>query len=774
MTRSRSTLALALIMGLTVVPAAAQQGNALRGTSRGTGRPGLADRLGQFGRSLVGGEQETQAGQHSGRNPHRHVPQGAAEQGVPHVARSTAHGAMMNSNAARRSSRRTAQQNYEPDTVSPPSASHDEPANPSTEPTADAPDESLPDDAHDDAPTEPADEARATDKAEDQESTGGTSAAERLQRRLSGRPLADETESGDATPGADGQQAAEHPGRLARAEQSRPLSAGRAGRGENSEDDLLITRHSPMLGVETAGPRKIKVGEPAKYKVMLKNSGQVAAQDVVVSIRLPEWAEVKSTDPTRGAAELPSSDRPAEGLKWHLDQLEAQSQESMVLEIIPRKSRPFDLAVQWTHSPVGSQAMVEVQEAKLVMALSGPEEVYYGEQEVYKLTLSNPGTGDAENVVVRLLPTTPGDTQTASHRIGTIAAGHTKVVELELTARDPGRLTIQAEATADGGLQASIVNEVLIRRGELNVELAGPKQAYTGTTATYRVHLSNTGNAAAKNVQVALMLPAGAKYVSDNAGGRAEAGQSKVIWQLAQMRPESQQEFIVRCRLDHPGDNHPQVVCTADTDLRDSSTMTTNVEALADLTLQVVDPQGPVAVGDDAVYELTVRNRGTKSAENVEVVAFFSEGIEPTEVEGEQHQIGEGQVVFEPVARLDAGQTLVLRIVARASAPGNHIIRAQARCESIQTMLTQEETTLFFEGDTQEFAAGNEADDSTSAEPAPLSATDSSAASADSREAAAEEAQPSSSSEEGTSQESDAADAETGIDETLPEPSGNE
>ena len=48
------------------------------------------------------------------------------------------------------------------------------------------------------------------------------------------------------------------------------------------------------------------------------------------------------------------------------------------------------------------------------------------------------------------------------------------------------------------------------------------------------------------------------------------------------------------------------------------------------LVLEVHDPDGPVAVGTEATYELVIRNRGTKSAENVQVKTFFSHGIEPT------------------------------------------------------------------------------------------------------------------------------------------------
>ena len=84
--------------------------------------------------------------------------------------------------------------------------------------------------------------------------------------------------------------------------------------------------------------------------------------------------------------------------------LAANGKERLVLRIIPRESKPFDLAVRWDYKPVASQAMIEVQEPKVAMRLEGPREVHYGRREVFTLKLANTGTGDAENVVVALTP----------------------------------------------------------------------------------------------------------------------------------------------------------------------------------------------------------------------------------------------------------------------------------------------------------------------------------------------------------------------------------
>ena len=119
--------------------------------------------------------------------------------------------------------------------------------------------------------------------------------------------------------------------------------------------------------------------------------------------------------------------------------------------------------------------------------------------------------------------------------------------------------------------------------------------------------------------------------------------------------------------------------------------------ALADLKLEVSDPQGPVPLGESVIYEIRVRNRGTTAAEGVGVIGLFSAGIDPTSVEGAQYTIRDGRVTFNPIKSLPAGQEITLRIKASASQAGTHVFRAEVACQDLDIKLAAEETTRFFE-----------------------------------------------------------------------------
>jgi uncharacterized repeat protein (TIGR01451 family) len=492
--------------------------------------------------------------------------------------------------------------------------------------------------------------------------------------------------------------AEEKPREPERVQESNTLPSQTAEDEPATTTGVLFTGQSPVLSVVASGPRKVLIGKEAHFVVRIRNAGS-AANNVVVSINIPSYAELLAAQATSGTAQASGQGDRREPLEWKIARLDAGGEESLNLKLVPRKSNPLDLAMRWTFTPEASQTMVEVQEPKLAMTISGPDEVLFGQSKIYKLTVSNPGNGDTENVSVGLLPIGRSTETAANHRLGTLKAGESKMIDIELTARQAGAITIKAQAFAEGGLRAEAAEQVLVRRASLRIEVLAPKIKYAGTVGTYRVKIINAGNATAENVQVAAMLPPDAKYLASTGNGRHEAHAGKVTWGVGTMQPGAERLFDLQCSLSSPGENRTQFTANGDGDLTSSSTSTTHVEAIADLKLEVRDPQGPIAVGEDTVYEVHVRNRGTKPAEDIDLTVFFSEGLEASSVDGGPHDIATGQVIFRPVASLAAGETAVFRVHARADKPGNHVFRAELASKTPRVHLAAEEATHFYGDD---------------------------------------------------------------------------
>ena len=493
---------------------------------------------------------------------------------------------------------------------------------------------------------------------------------------------------------------------------------GRGSFGESSSSranvaNILVSNQAPIISTDIRGPKQIIVGREAVFHVRVHNQGNASADGIELTVRIPSWANVIDSNPSTGSvAQSPTADA-AGTLKWQLPRLGPGASESLDLKLVPRSSRPLELGVNWTVSPVGSRAVVEVQEPKLEMNVSGPDEVLFGKAQLYRFTLSNPGTGVAENVKINLYPPGGGEKAAASNEIGNLAPGKSQTIEVELVARDAGKLQIKAVALAEGELTSEAIKEVFCRKPELAIDWRGPDMKYAGTEATYHVRVRNPGTAPAEDVTVRATLPEGAQLSSASEGQVYDAARREIAWRVGSLGPGDDYYMELKCTVTNPGKNQLRLTAaTAAGDLTDSKLAETNVIALADLKLEVTDPSGPVAVGADALYEIRVQNRGASAAREINVVGLFSAGVEPVAVDGAQYSVSDGRVSFRAIEELPAGRQIVLRIRAHALQPGTHVFRAEVLCRDLEIKLAAEETTRFFADDSTSSEAGNSQADS--------------------------------------------------------------
>ena len=378
------------------------------------------------------------------------------------------------------------------------------------------------------------------------------------------------------------------------------------------DPNVLASNQTPILNADIRGPKQILMGREAVYRVRLQNQSDIPAEGIVATVRIPAGADVMNATATQGMVQQ-SQDAQAKGqMQWQIARLDRHAGETLEVRIIPRENRPLELGVTWTVAPVGSRAVVEVQEPKLQLEVAGPNEVYFDRPQVFKLTISNPGTGPAENVKIELLPPSgkEGASKEAatSHPLGDLPPGGSQTVEVELTAREAGKLFVKATATAEGGLTCNASKEVFCRKPELEVDWRGPATKYAGTLATYFVRVRNPGTAPADDVTVKASLPEGAEFTSASEGQTFDTKTREVAWHVGTLRPGDDNYMELKCVLKTAGANQLKITAaTASGNLTDTKTAATNVIALADLKLDVSDPSGPVAVGSPPFTKSTSR-----------------------------------------------------------------------------------------------------------------------------------------------------------------------
>ena len=461
--------------------------------------------------------------------------------------------------------------------------------------------------------------------------------------------------------------------------------------------DLLATGHLPAVHSRVSGPRQILIGREATFEVHFGNQSTIRAREVIAQIEVPSWVDVVDTMATSGVIQQTDVTEEFSTYRWQLQELAGQANETLKLKVVPQASKPLKLGVHWSHASVDSEVLVEVQEPKLRLQVSGPEEVFFNSPQIYRLTLSNSGTGVAEEVSVDLFPPAGDEKTISTHQIGHLLPGASKTVEVELMPREAGKLSVKATASALGGITADAEKDIFCRKPELEVDWRGPTKKYAGTVATYYFRVRNPGTASADNVDVGVRLPRGAEFVSGSEGHLMDPTKQTLTWNVGSLLPGDDRYMELKCILTDSGTNRFSVTAaTAKGELTDTKSADVSVTALADLKLDVIDPKGPIAVGEEAIYEIHVTNRGQNTAEEVDVVALFSEGVEAQTVEGAEYSVADGRVTFATIKKLEAGQEIVLKIRSRASEPGVHLFRAEVVCRDLEIKLAVEETTRFF------------------------------------------------------------------------------
>ncbi len=452
-----------------------------------------------------------------------------------------------------------------------------------------------------------------------------------------------------------------------------------------------IRTEGPKLRVHATGPSSVGIGKPARYEILVHNDDRTTANDVIVGVDIPGWIDVKYMNTTLGTRELTDGSQ-QNRLIWTVPQIASGTSEKLTIDVVPREAKMFDLNIEWTVMPIKGSASVQVTEPRLDVEISGPNEVQFGDKALYSVTVSNPGTGTAENVSV-ILPEALGGERAA---LGDIQPGRKKQIQVELFARQSGSIELTTLASADGDLRQTDSRKVIVRRGELDVKFGGPQMKYAGSVGTYEVVVANIGDAVAQDVIAAVALPAGVEYLSGV--DAVEQVQGGIRWKVGVLAPNTERKFLINCQLSRAGEMNFEVAGRAKGDLAMTAQLKTLVEAVADLKLSIDDPPGPLPTGQEVVYQIKVRNRGSKIARQVEVVMQFSDGIEPTSAVGHANEVITGQVIFSPIDRIEPGQEITLKVMASASQPGKHVHRAQLICEEDGAREVVEGTTQFYAG----------------------------------------------------------------------------
>jgi uncharacterized repeat protein (TIGR01451 family) len=475
-----------------------------------------------------------------------------------------------------------------------------------------------------------------------------------------------------------------------------PEARHQAGFESQPTAPTLGGRQEPAVSLEWVGPSAVRLGQPAGYRILVRNICPTAVHQVTLRCLVPEGASVSVSDPlplTKGGV-----------LTWDLGTEQPGQDRRIELQLLAAARAALDLQAAVSFTGVAAMR-VQVREPKLALKLAGPAQVVLGDSATVTLTVSNPGDGPTEHVKVRAqLPEGLEHPRGRQMEVdlGVLAPQEQRTVQLVCTARAQGLQRCEAVATADGGLKASAVAPVNVVLPRIDLAATGPHLRYLERKAVYTFKATNPGSAPAGNVSVQAVVPQGMKVHAASAGGQCDATTGTVSWFVGDLPPGQSREVSVEVIPVSMGEHHVRAVATAARGLKTEAEVVTRAEGLSALLMELADADDPVEVGTDTSYEIRVTNTGSKMETNLQLTCTLPERMELRGARcaaGCRYRVDGRDVVFEPLPRLAPRADVVYRVFVRGTAPGDLRFRARIRADGLSEPVLREESTKVYGDD---------------------------------------------------------------------------
>ena len=485
-----------------------------------------------------------------------------------------------------------------------------------------------------------------------------------------------------------------------------PLLHQSAANGKTPADSpgsrKLEGLQTPSVTIEKSAPAEVQVGQPATLEILVRNVGQATAHNVVVQDVVPAK--------TRFTGSEPQATADGKGTyTWQITQLAPGEEQLIKLHVVPEAEGEIGSIAQVSFQAQASVRTVSTQ-PRLKITYEGPQRVLIGDDVALRLTISNEGSGAANNVSVAAdVPaglSHPSGTQLElENAIPILLPDEKRTFELVLESTQAGTVICPVQVSASGQQPVTKQHQVEIVAPQMQLAMRGPVRRYLERNATLTIQLGNAGTAPATNVELVARLPQGLEFIEADKKGEYNAREHAVYWFLDQLPVNQGGAVQLRALPVETGLQTVVVQAEADLNVRAEVKHQLQVESLAELVFSVSDTADPIETGTATTYVIAVKNNGDKPDSNIRIVASLPPGLEyvsstgPTKVQGQQPVAGQ-PIAFTPLASLAAQESVEYRIQVRGISEGDQKLRVTLQSDEVQrTLVAKEESTRVYRDD---------------------------------------------------------------------------
>lgn len=447
----------------------------------------------------------------------------------------------------------------------------------------------------------------------------------------------------------------------------------------------------PLVSLRWTKNEEVNVGQECKCGLIVKNTGRLAAKDIVVEAYFPRSVRLVDAEP------FPNDTK--DHLIWIFANLDPGQEKTVQITLIPAKRGDLETSATVRFTGVAS-GLLKVEEPQLSLSIAGPREAMVGESLTQVITVSNPGTGIVHDVVVHAK--VPAGLEHPRGKVveigvGSLGPGESRELRVPLAAVGGGDSVLLVEARGSSNLVQRAQAAIKIAAPKLAVEVAGPGLRYVGRNAQYLISVANDGVAATDNVRIVHLVPEGFEFVKADKGGKLETSTGSVNWFIGRVEAGQSMQVAVELKAKQIGEFLHHVQAFGENGTMAAAKTTTKVDGSASISFEVADLDDPVEVGTQTGYEICIRNDGSKAAQNLKITCDLPKGAELIDTKGPtEHFVEKGALHFKPVAELAAGSKITYLIRVNGKVAGNLRLRAKLTSNASTDPLVVEEMTKFY------------------------------------------------------------------------------
>ncbi|MBO7725870.1 MAG: tetratricopeptide repeat protein [Thermoguttaceae bacterium] len=478
-------------------------------------------------------------------------------------------------------------------------------------------------------------------------------------------------------------------------EETAPSDGADQMRIDGLSQDQTTRMSSPMINIETLGPKQTMVGRESEYKISVENRGSQSAANLIVRTDIPDDVDITNVNTSTGSSHISADEDGQLVCLWNLGNFNPEQKEMLTFKFTPRVRNNINFVTVCDYDKTILSSGISVTQPILDLAIEGSDTIQWGSEERYRVKISNSGDGAAQNI--RLTVST-GDNDNATRILSSLEPGEEKQLEVNMKTVLDGVLDITAKAEADYGFTASAEKEVDILRGQLDLFVEVPEVQFVNENADYVIHVCNTGRAVLRDVEVVAAVPTSIEIVSTTGNPTQNRSTDQLVWTIGAIKPEEEIVYQVNAKMLRPGGSRIDVTAADRTGVSSFGNAEIQVEAIAALEMKIGKPTGAIATGKEVVYDVVISNSGTKAAEKIDAGFFLPTEMNPVAVEGGGKVIPEEKkVLFNKINFLGPGQSVTYRVHAVAQERGNHKVQAVLESKSDNVQLVSEEMNFFYD-----------------------------------------------------------------------------